>query len=132
MWYFIKVMFKTLIHKSGLRSTPARIAVLHILSTAQRPMSHGELADCLQAQDFDRATVFRNLNHLTEAGLLSRIDLGDHIWRFELKAKHPHFICTDCGDVACLSESDIQVSTKLAAISEVLLKGQCHECEEQP
>ena len=125
-------MFKELIHKAGLRSTPARIAVLKILSGAQKPMSHGELADCLQTQDFDRATVFRNLIDLTEVGLLSRIDLGDHTWRFELKAKHPHFVCTDCGDVACLSESDIQVSTQLASVSEVLLRGHCHDCEEQP
>lgn len=121
-------MFKTLIHKAGLRSTPARIAVLTILSKAKKPMSHGELADSLQTQEFDRATVFRNLRDLTETGLLSRIDLGDHTWRFELKATHPHFICTDCGDVACLSDSDIQVSTKLATISEVLLKGHCGEC----
>ena len=125
-------MFKALIHKAGSRSTPARIAVLKILSEAKKPMSHGELADCLQTRNFDRATVFRNLTDLTEVGLLSRIDLGDHIWRFELKACHPHFVCTDCGDVSCLSENDIQVSTKLAAISEVLLKGQCHDCEEQP
>ncbi|MEI6805254.1 MAG: transcriptional repressor [Myxococcaceae bacterium] len=121
-------MFKTAIHKAGLRSTPARIAVLTLLSQAKKPMSHGELADCLQAEEFDRATIFRNLTDLTEAGLLSRIDLGDHTWRFELKAQHPHFVCTDCGDVACLSDSDIQVSTKLATISEVLLKGHCGEC----
>lgn len=124
-------MFKERIHKAGLRSTPARLAVLKILSAAQKPMSHGDLIDCLQTQDFDRATIFRNLIDLTEAGLLSRIDLGDHVWRFELKAKHPHFVCTDCGDVACLSESDIQVSGhKLAAVSEILLKGHCRDCEE--
>lgn len=121
-------MFKTLIHNAGLRSTPARLAVLELLSEAKKPMSHGELADSLQTADFDRATVFRNLTDMTEAGLLSRIDLGDHIWRFELKAKHPHFVCNDCGDVACLSESDIQVSTRLAAVSDVLLRGQCGEC----
>lgn len=121
-------MFKTLIHKAGLRSTPARLAVLELLSIADKPMSHGELADQLQTADFDRATVFRNLTDMTEAGLLTRIDLGDHIWRFEFKAKHPHFVCTNCGDVACLSESDIQVSSKIASISEVLLKGQCGEC----
>lgn len=121
-------MFKALIHNAGLRSTPARLAVLERLADAKKPMSHGELADGLQAADVDRATVFRNLTDLTEAGLLTRLDLGDHIWRFELMARHPHFVCNDCGEVACLSESDIQVSAKLAGVSEVLLRGQCGAC----
>ena len=47
---------------------------------------------------------------------MSRIDLGDHVWRFELKGKdgghadaHPHFVCTDCGTVSCLTDVDVRI-----------------------
>ena len=33
----------------------------------------------------DKATAFRNLNDMTDAGLLRRTELGDHVWRFELR-----------------------------------------------
>ncbi len=135
--------FKTLIRKTGLRSTPPRIAVLQALSKITMPLSHGDLVEKLAAKDMDRATIFRNLNDLTEAGLLSRIDVGDHTWRFEIKnqennnASHPHFVCTDCGDVSCLPAANVHVShfpsainNKIGNISEILLKGHCEDCEE--
>lgn len=122
-------MFKALIRKFGLRCTPARVAVLEILSKMGKPMSHAEVGDALESKNFDRATIFRNLTDLAEVGLLSRIDLGDHVWRFEVKSAHPHFVCTDCGDISCLSDTDIQVSTKRVAVSEVLLKGHCEDCK---
>jgi Fur family transcriptional regulator, ferric uptake regulator len=135
--------FKTLIRKTGLRSTPPRIAVLQALSKIATPLSHGDLIDKLAPQGLDRATIFRNLSDLTEAGLLSRIDVGDHTWRFELKNQenkntaHPHFVCTDCGDVSCLPTANVQVShypsagnNKVGNISEILLKGHCEDCEE--
>ncbi len=134
--------FKALIRKTGLRSTPPRIAVLQALSKISMPLSHSELVDKLAAQDMDRATIFRNLNDMTDAGLLSRIDVGDHTWRFEIKnqenknASHPHFVCTDCGDVSCLPTANVQVShypsasnNKVGNISEILLKGHCEDCE---
>jgi Fur family ferric uptake transcriptional regulator len=88
---------------------------------------------------FDKATVFRNLTDLTEAGLVSRTELGDHVWRFEILdedahgEKHPHFVCTDCGDVSCLGTMKFTANSKQKAsvigrISEILIKGLCVEC----
>ena len=129
--------FKALLRSAGQRSTPPRLAVLQTLFDAGTPLSHGELVERLVPQGYDQATLFRNLIDLTDAQLLSRIDVGDHTWRFELKNAHPHFVCTDCGDVSCLTEVDIQVSNenakiKLGNISEVLLKGHCGDCGDQP
>jgi len=39
----------------------------------------------LQAEGWDRATLYRNLVDMTDAGLLRRVDLGDHVWRYELE-----------------------------------------------
>ena len=68
-------------------------------------MSHAEIAGALEPAGLDRATLYRNLIDLTDAGLLSRTDHGDHVWRFELRdnahgqtEQHPHFTCIDCGE----------------------------------
>lgn len=131
------------IRASGLRRTAPRVAVLQYLQTATTPVSHAELFAALADQGFDRATIYRNLMDLTEVNLLSRTDVGDHVWRFELKresqrghqTEHPHFMCTDCGEVACLPGVNVRISptpgtpksltTKQIGIQ---LQGLCDRC----
>ena len=134
-----------ILRDAGLRSTGPRLAVLRQLEGASRPVSHPELAEALAPEGFDRATLYRNLVDLTEAGLVRRGDLGDHVWRFErVRGRqgqhaegHAHFTCTDCGSVECLPE---EVTVKLSgapglprAVSrravEVQLRGLCDSCE---
>ena len=52
---------------------------------------------------------------------MSRVELGDHVWRFELKPAggahargedHPHFLCTSCGEVSCLDDVDVAITPK--------------------
>jgi Fur family ferric uptake transcriptional regulator len=141
------------IRGAGLRSTPARLAVLQALEQRSTPVTHADLAGELVPQGFDKATVYRNLIDLTDAGMLSRTELGDHVWRFELRrdsdehsSDHPHFLCLDCGEVSCLSDVDVQIapspakkssgrnsqgksSPRIGRITEVLLKGHCDRCD---
>jgi Fur family transcriptional regulator, ferric uptake regulator len=129
---------KEQIRSAGLKWTAARGAVLDLMSHSERPLSHGEIVELVAQRGFDRATVYRNLIDLTAAGLLTRADLGDHVWRFELKdgdedGVHPHFMCTDCGAVSCLPDSVIATKgmaqrANVGSISEVLLKGSCATC----
>src|SRR5262249_45756222 len=85
------------IHSVGLRSTGPRVAVLRRLEHARTPVSHADIVNDLAPLGFDRATIYRNLMDLTQAGMVSRTDLGDHVWRFELRrqvrmrdGEHPH------------------------------------------
>ncbi len=133
---------RTLIRSTGLRSTGPRVAVLQWIQQADTPISHAEIADALEPAGLDRATLYRNLIDLTDVGLLSRTDHGDHVWRFELRdnergqtEKHPHFTCLDCGDVECLSDTSIEVSAPYSSPSaikthhfEVQLTGLCDRC----
>jgi Fur family ferric uptake transcriptional regulator len=135
---------RTRIRSVGLRSTPARMAVLQALGEHTTPVTHAELAAELVPQGFDKATVYRNLIDLTDAGLVSRSELGDHVWRFELRretgehtGEHPHFLCIDCGEVSCLSDVDISISplqgrkaAPIGQVTEVLLKGHCGRCSQ--
>ncbi|WP_373044531.1 Fur family transcriptional regulator [Vulgatibacter sp.] len=133
------------IREAGLRSTAPRVAVLACLEQAKTPMSHAEICDALQEEGFDRATLYRNLVDLAEVGILTRSDLGDHVWRFEIRkngnggakheVEHPHFTCTDCGEVSCLPEVQVKVKgagsvpkSVAAATVQVQLRGRCDDC----
>jgi Fur family ferric uptake transcriptional regulator len=134
---------KSTIRGAGLRSTSPRLVVLRRLFEASTPISHSELFDGLADEGLDRTTVYRNLVDLTGVGLVERTDLGDHVWRFELKRNrlspdgggHVHFTCTDCGTVSCLDEVEVKVKSgrraPRAVVSqkvEVALRGLCDEC----
>lgn len=133
---------KSLLKGSGLRSTAARVAVLQQLAMAGQPLSHADVVSTLADFGFDQSTIFRSLHELAEAGLASRLDLGDQVRRFELRVlsgddsfEHPHFMCVDCGKVSCLDEFSFRLSPsrgprrdQLGEITEVLLKGHCGAC----
>jgi Fur family ferric uptake transcriptional regulator len=126
----------------GLRSTTARLAVMQFLIDADQPLTHAEVAAALCPKGFDQATIYRNLTELTESALLTRVELGDHVWRFELRSAgethssdHPHFVCVDCGEVKCLPSVNINIkpeagsrSPRIGKITEVLLRGHCQQC----
>lgn len=128
---------RALLVQKNLRVTEQRLALLRELAKLRLPVSHAELTERLASSGLDRATVYRNLLALTDAGLLVRTQLGDNVWRFELPrgeagahGTHAHFVCTDCGDVSCLPE-DAVVLRGLAArsqVSEVQLRGKCGGC----
>jgi Fur family ferric uptake transcriptional regulator len=157
---------RSLIRGAGLRCTAARLAVMQHMLAVPGPESHAEVSRSLADRGFDRATIYRNLTELTEANLVTRVDLGDHVWRFEPKRHadghghaedHPHFLCTTCGEVSCLDDFDVAITPRpatdrptagggaagakasaqkrggrrqaLPAVTEVLLKGTCENCE---
>ncbi len=134
---------KTLLRDAGLRATAARAAVYACLADQARPMTHAEVCEALEGQGMDRATVYRNLADLTEVELVRRTDHGDHLWRFELGSHqahhapdpHPHFVCTECGKIACLPDGAVVVSAVRGAPKtikrgayEVQLRGACDAC----
>ena len=122
---------------AGLRVTPGRLATYALLHEATIPLTHSEVSETLGDTGVDRATLFRNLQDLTEAGLVTRTDRGDHVWRFEVAgrhANHPHFVCVDCGEVACLPNVALQVTGDGVPRAvhqqrvEVQLRGRCDDC----
>jgi Fur family ferric uptake transcriptional regulator len=131
------------IRAAGKRATPGRIAVIQRLLEVARPMTHADLADLLEPEGFDRASLFRNLIDLTEAGLISRTDLGDHVWRFYLGDggrdvhHHPHFVCVACGRTLCLDGVEVSIKAGPQAPrslrrheAEINIRGRCDDCYE--
>lgn len=122
----------------GLRCTSCRIAVLRHLAGRRNPVSHADVSDVLAAEGFDNSTIYRSLVEFSEAGISARLDVGDHVWRFELLSPnqditdHAHFMCVDCGQVTCADDVAVRVTGKtkadLGQVTEVLLKGHCPAC----
>ena len=133
---------KAILKSVGLRSTAARVGVLKHLADHGKPVSHGEVVDSLSEFGIDQSTIYRVLQELAEMSLVSKLDLGDQIRRFEYRESstrnelgHPHFMCIDCGKVTCLEEFSFQLTPsrgprreKLGEITEVLLRGHCASC----
>jgi len=132
-----------MLRSAQLRCTAARIAVLQQLAARGMPMSHGEVTETLSQFGFDQSTIYRSLHELSDAGIISRLELGDQIRRFELRSansktelEHPHFMCVDCGKVSCLSDFSIKLQPNkgsrresLGEITEILIRGRCPTCQ---
>jgi len=143
---------RQLLKSVGLRCTASRIALLQQLAKSSQPLSHNELVEILTETGFDASTVFRGLVELADCGLLTRLDVGDQIRRYELKHftkrerstgagevfhadEHPHFVCIDCGQVTCLTDVTVTLTRKEKRVAspgnvtEVLIKGHCNGCK---
>lgn len=132
---------KKTLRDAGLRATAARVAVFRLLSEGG-PKSHADVVEALADFGFDQSTLFRCLNEIADAGLVARLDLGDHTRRFELRKPdevgftHPHFMCVDCGKLLCMNDFSVEITpgrgprrAKLGTITEVLIRGHCEDCQ---
>ena len=131
---------RQLLRASGLRVTAPRLAVLRLLAASQRPLSHTEALEQLGETDWDPTTIYRNLVKLRDVGIASVVSRAGGIDRYVFVQaqdgahSHPHFVCDDCGLIACLP-AELTASMSMegpwaASIQEatVQLRGACPDC----
>ena len=132
---------RSLVRAQGMRATGARIDVLVVLHEAAGPRTHEQIMEALRGGVYDKASVWRILADLTDVGILRRMDLGDRIWRYELKDTcrtiiddHPHFLCEACGEVSCLPALEVRAkdgalpAALRGAAFRVRVMGRCASC----
>jgi Fur family ferric uptake transcriptional regulator len=134
---------KQRIHGAGLRATAPRVAVLRLLAAADKPLSHTEVVEAIDGEDWDQATLYRNLVKLVEVNLARVASKVGGVARYEARGDddgphlHPHFSCRTCGAVECLPEAkltgpvDRRWSRSLET-SELQLIGECPGCLVEP
>lgn len=134
---------RKMLHESGLRATVPRLAVLRVLAGSDGPLSCGDVLAELGDTDWDPATVFRNLVKLRDAGIAPVVSRAEGVDRYALAPpgghvhRHPHFVCEDCGRVACLpDELNVSISVDdpwaLSVESASLeMRGHCPDCLDQ-
>ena len=122
----------------GFRITRARRAVCEVLAAAPRDhLSAGDIY-ALIGPDFDQSTVYRTLEALEEAGLVTHTHMGHgaSIYHLAADAPHQHLVCSRCGATIDLDPTGIE--SLLAEITRrtgfvpdpahFALSGLCREC----
>ena len=56
------------------------------------------------------ATIYNNLNQLTEDGLIRKISIVGNPDRFDKATKHDHLVCCKCGALSDICFSDLTAS----------------------
>lgn len=97
---------------AGLKSTKPRSALLGAMTRFHAPFSTEELFRAVKASDLDLVTVYRSLATFSDLGIVSRVDLGDGVVRYELRSPdgshHHHFVCQECQKVEPLDSCEIK------------------------
>ncbi len=103
----------------GLRLSGRRRVVLRVLDEATDHPCAEEIHDRAVALDpeISLATVYRTLNMLAKAGLLSRLALGDHRTRYEEAGPehHEHLIDVQTGQVREFRDEGIEALVRQVA-----------------
>lgn len=94
---------------AGERVTRQRLLVANALAADGRQQTAEQLYRSLRRREpgIGRATVFRTLETLVDAGVARRLELDGHIYAYVacLPAHHHHIACTRCGRVEEIDEA---------------------------
>lgn len=101
------------LHELGLRSTPARRAVLDVVGATSDHLSAEDIARRVveQSTDIHRSTVFRTLHRLVSLGVLDHIHLPHGATTYHVhdsqERMHLHLACRSCGTVVDLDPGSL-------------------------
>lgn len=125
---------------AGERVTRQRLLVAEHLAAASRQLTAEQLYRRLKRDEptIGRATVFRTLETLVDAGVARRLELEGHVYAYVAcqPAHHHHLACTSCGRVEDIDEAYVlPIARRLAAdrgfeIDDARLDfyGRCADC----
>ncbi len=129
-------------HRAATKRSSKRDLIVNVFLRQEGHLSADDLVDLIRAEDhkISRATVYRTLQWMVEAGIASKVDFGEGRFRFEHSYRHPrhfHLLCKQCNGSACFLSSDIEglieeiaAARGFAARQSVLqIYGTCDECQ---
>jgi len=98
---------------SGSRRSGKRDVIVGVFLEQDGHISPDQLVDAVRARDsrISRATIYRTLQWMTEAGMARKVDFGEGRFRFEHAYRHPrhfHLICRRCKQSFEFLSSDIE------------------------
>jgi Fur family ferric uptake transcriptional regulator len=98
---------------AGGRRSSKRDLIVQVFLGREGHLSAEELADLVRQTDrrISRATVYRTLQWMVDAGIAGKVDFGGGKFRFERAYRHPrhfHFICKTCSQSFEFLSSDIE------------------------
>ena len=126
---------------AGGKRSSKREQIVGVFLRQDGHLSADDLVDRIRQQDhrISRATVYRTLQWMVEAGIARKVDFGEGRFRFEPSYRQPrhfHLICKTCQESFEFLSSDIESSVDEVALARgftvdhsiVQIYGTCEAC----
>jgi len=130
-------LFLSRLKSNHVRLTGPRRAILAALEKEHSPMSAKEIWKLCRASKSDVVSVYRVLDRFEKEQIVSRIELGDGITRYELARNkhHHHARCEHCGAIVdidlCVEDIERRVREKTGfeiRFHDIQMSGLCWGC----
>ncbi|CAN5863939.1 hypothetical protein BH24ACI5_BH24ACI5_05430 [soil metagenome] len=126
---------------AGSKRSSKRDLIVNVFLRQQGHLTADDLVDLIRREDqrISRATIYRTLQWMVDAGIARKVDFGEGRFRFEHSYRHPrhfHLICKTCNRSFEFLSSDIEsLIEEVAAArgfaqrqSVLQIHGECEEC----
>jgi Fur family ferric uptake transcriptional regulator len=128
---------------AGYRRGGARAALIGLLDAQRCALSAAEIEEALRGggdvRPVARASIYRILEELEGLKLVTRVEVGQGLARFEAareEGHHHHMVCDGCGQVIPFEDPELERAiqrlarrvTFTVAEHDVVLHGACAEC----
>ena len=126
---------------AGTKRSSKRDLIVNVFLKQEGHLSADDLVVLIKREDerISRATVYRTLQWMEEAGIARKVDFGEGKFRFEHSYRHPrhfHLICKTCSrsyeflssDIESLVEEVAAARGFTARQSVVQIYGTCESC----
>jgi Fur family ferric uptake transcriptional regulator len=126
---------------AGTKRSGKRDQIVNVFLRQEGHLSADDLVDLIKREDhrISRATVYRTLQWMVDAGIARKVDFGEGRFRFEHSYRHPrhfHLICKTCNRSYEFLSSDIEALVEEVAAargftprqSVVQIYGACESC----
>lgn len=126
---------------AGSKRSGKRDLIVNVFLRQQGHLTADDLVDLIGREDqrISRATIYRTLQWMVEAGIARKVDFGEGRFRFEHSYRHPrhfHLICKSCNRSFEFLSSDIETLIEEVAAargfaqrqSVLQIHGECDAC----
>ena len=130
------------VRPAGGKRSSKRDFIVNAFLRQEGHLSADDLVDLIRKEDrgISRATVYRTLQWMMDAGIARKVDFGEGRFRFEQAYRHPrhfHLICKTCSQSFEFLSSDIEALIEEIAAergfagkqSVVQIYGTCEACQ---
>jgi Fur family transcriptional regulator, ferric uptake regulator len=130
------------VRPAGGKRSSKRDFIVDAFLRQEGHLSADDLVDLIRKEDrgISRATVYRTLQWMMDAGIARKVDFGEGRFRYEHSYRHPrhfHLICKSCNQSFEFLSSDIEALIEEVAAAKkfsakqsvVQIYGMCEECQ---
>ena len=126
---------------AGSKRSSKRDFIVNVFLRQEGHLTADDLVDLIRGEDqrISRATIYRTLQWMVDAGIARKVDFGEGRFRFEHSYRHPrhfHLICKSCNRSFEFLSSDIEALLEEVAAarnftprqSVLQIHGTCETC----